>query len=49
LRDRILLAIGIVFFDMFIFIVPLVAIVLAYVLIARPVWFRDWVLQLYGD
>jgi hypothetical protein len=31
------------------FAVPLAALLLAYVLLARPPWFRDWVEQFYRE
>ena len=31
------------------FAIPLAALVLAYVLIARPRWFREWVEQVYRE
>jgi len=31
------------------FAVPLVALLLAYILLARPRWFRDWVEKIYQD
>ena len=39
---RMVLAIGIVFFDWVMFMVPLGSCFLAYVLIARPAWFLAW-------
>ncbi|HNV85488.1 MAG TPA: hypothetical protein PKL97_00810 [Candidatus Omnitrophota bacterium] len=49
LRDRIFLAIGILLIDLCVFFIPLIAVLLAYILIARPVWFRDWTTRLYAD
>ena len=44
---RILLAVAIVLVDLVAFALPLTALVAAYVIVARPPWFRDWVRQLY--
>lgn len=50
LSQRLFLALLIVFVDTAAFAVPLAALLLAYVLLARPPWFRDWVERLYrGD
>jgi hypothetical protein len=46
--NRILWAVAIVAVDSLIFLLPLAASVAAYVLIARPAWFKEWVLQVYG-
>ncbi len=47
--ERVLLAVALVAVDVVLFAVPLTAIGAAYVLIARPPWFRDWVSRLYTD
>jgi hypothetical protein len=47
LSHRLLLALLIVVVDTAAFAVPLAALLLAYVLLARPDWFRDWVDRLY--
>jgi hypothetical protein len=44
---RLALAAAIVVVDLALFAVPLVALVAAYVIVARPPWFRDWVRRLY--
>ena len=49
LADRLVWALLIVIVDAAAFVVPLAALLLAYVLIARPPWFRDWVAELYGE
>lgn len=49
LADRLVWASLIVIADTAAFAIPLTALVLAYVLLARPPWFRDWVEQLYGE
>lgn len=45
--QRLLLALGIVLIDLLTIGVPLCAFGLAYVIVARPVWFRNWITQLY--
>ena len=47
--DRWLLAIALVLIDLFIFVVPLTALLAAYVLIVRPTWFRSLVNELYSS
>ena len=47
LADRLVWALVIVIVDTAAFAIPLAALVLAYVLIARPRWFREWVEQVY--
>ncbi len=47
LAHRLVLALLIVVVDTAAFAVPLAALMLAYILLARPVWFRDWVERLY--
>ncbi len=47
-QQRWLLAILLVLIDLVAVVVPLTAIGAAYVLIARPPWFRRWVAELYG-
>lgn len=44
---QILLAIGIVLVDIVAFAIPLGACLLAYVLIMKPKWFKEYVLELY--
>ena len=46
--ERWLLALAIILLDWVLFVVPLTGLAAAYVLIARPSWFRDWVGRLYG-
>lgn len=48
LIDRIVWAFIIVIADTVAFAVPLAALLLAYVLLARPPWFRDWVEKVYS-
>ena len=45
--ERITLAIAIVLVDLLLFALPLTGLAAAYVLIARPRWFREWVERLY--
>lgn len=47
--DRWLLAVALVVIDVAIFFVPLTGLLAAYVLLARPTWFRSWVEQLYTE
>ncbi len=46
--DRIVLAATLVLVDLVLFAVPATALLAAYVILARPPWFRDWVGRLYG-
>jgi len=45
--DRWLLAVALVLVDLVVFVVPLTGLAAAYLLIARPPWFREWVRRLY--
>ncbi|RKT45438.1 hypothetical protein [Thiocapsa rosea] len=47
LAHRLVLALLIVVVDTAAFAVPLAALLLAYVLLARPPWFLNWVDRLY--
>jgi hypothetical protein len=47
LAERLIWALLIVVVDTAAFAVPLAALVLAYIVLARPPWFRDWVELLY--
>ncbi|NCA71863.1 MAG: hypothetical protein EOM91_17645 [Sphingobacteriia bacterium] len=47
LAHRLVLALLIVVADTAAFAVPLASVLLAYILLARPAWFRDWVERLY--
>jgi len=42
------IAIGLIVVDLALFMVPVVPLVAAYVLIARPPWFKSFVDDLYG-
>jgi hypothetical protein len=47
--ERVLLAAAVVVVDLVAFALPLTGIVAAYVLVARPPWFRRFVEDLYGS
>ena len=47
LAERLMWALLIVVVDAAAFAVPLAALILAYVVLARPPWFRDWLERLY--
>jgi hypothetical protein len=47
-EERLLLAFGLVLLDLVVVVVPLAALVAAYVLVVRPPWFREWIENLYG-
>ncbi len=47
--ERLLWASAIVLVDLVIFVLPLTALFAAYLILARPPWFRDWVLDLYSE
>lgn len=49
LGERWALAILIVVLDVAVFIVPITGLVAAWVLLARPAWFRAWVDRLYAS
>jgi hypothetical protein len=46
--ERWMLACGIVIADLLIIVVPVMAFVLAYVVVARPAWFKEWVEKIYA-
>lgn len=46
--ERVLLAVALVAVDVVLFALPLTALVAAWVLLARPPWFREWVERLYA-
>jgi hypothetical protein len=46
--ERVALAVLVVAVDLVAFALPLTAFLAAYVVLARPPWFRDWVQRLYG-
>lgn len=47
--DRWLIAIALVLIDLFIFVAPLTGLLAAYILIARPPWFRKWIEEVYDS
>jgi hypothetical protein len=49
LTERLIWALLIVIVDAVAFAVPLAALVIAYVLLTRPAWFREWVERLYHE
>ena len=49
LENRIALAAGIVVIDLLVFVIPLTALFVAYILIARPAFVRGWVIKIYTD
>jgi hypothetical protein len=49
LAERLIWAVLIVVVDAAAFAVPLAALLIAYVLLARPAWFREWVGRLYDE
>ncbi len=49
LVDRLVLTLLIVIVDALAFAIPLAALVIAYVLLTRPAWFRAWVDRIYRD
>ena len=46
-NERLLWAGGIVLLDILVFAVPVAAFFAAFVLLARPAWFRDWMNKVY--
>lgn len=47
--ERIMWAVLIILADMIIFFVPVAAVFAAFLLLVRPVWFRDLVLKIYRE
>ena len=47
--ERLFIAMVIVLVDMLIFALPLTAFFAVYILMARPLWFRDWIDKVYAD
>jgi len=45
--ERVALAAVVVLVDLVLIVVPLTALVVGYVILARPPWFRAWVERLY--
>lgn len=48
-NERILWAVAIVLVDIGLVALPVTAFVAAYIILARPVWFQEWVNKLYQD
>ena len=46
--ERVALAVLIIVLDVAVFVVPVTGLLAAWVLLARPPWFREWVDRLYG-
>jgi hypothetical protein len=46
--ERLALAVVIIVLDVAVFVVPVTGLLAAWVLLARPPWFRQWVDRLYG-
>ena len=48
MAERLILACAVVLIDAIVFVVPVTGLFVAYVIVARPPWFRDWVEALYA-
>ena len=48
-QERILLAIAVVLIDLVVFVAPVTGLFAAYIVLARPPWFRRWVDKLYDE
>jgi hypothetical protein len=48
MAERLVFAIAIVVIDAILFVVPVAGLFVAYIIVARPPWFRDWVAALYA-
>jgi hypothetical protein len=48
ITERVALAAVIVVLDVAVFVIPVTGLLAAWVLLARPPWFRQWVDRLYG-
>lgn len=46
MQNRILICIGILLVDLIVFILPLTALFLIYILLANPPWFREFLQQI---
>jgi hypothetical protein len=46
--ERALLAVAIVVVDVAVVVIPVTALAVAWVVLARPPWFREWVERLYA-
>jgi hypothetical protein len=49
LTERVILAVAIVLVDLVVFVVPLTGLAAAWLILARPPWFREWVDRLYEE
>ena len=47
--ERIAVAVAVVLVDLVLFALPLTGLLAAFVILARPPWFRQWVERLYAD
>ena len=47
MTERLLMALAIVLIDTTLFVVPLAGLFVAYIIVARPPWFRVWIAALY--
>jgi len=47
--DRWFLSVAVILVDLAIFFLPLAGLFAAYVVLARPPWFKSWVERLYAD
>ena len=47
--ERIAMAVGVVLVDLLFFALPLTGLAVAYVILARPAWFKEWADRLYGS
>jgi hypothetical protein len=47
ITERVVLALVIIAVDLVLFVLPLTGLAAAYVIVARPPWFREWVERLY--
>ena len=45
--ERLIWAVAIVLVDMLVFALPIAAFFAAYILLARPPWFKDWMTKVY--
>ena len=48
MAERLILAVAVLLIDATVFVVPLAGFFVAYVIVARPPWFREWVAALYA-
>jgi hypothetical protein len=48
-NERLMWAGVIVIFELVVFFLPLMAILSAYVILVRPVWFKNWIDRIYAS